>query len=856
MARRLACSDFEQSQRPIRKLHEPLSTLDDQSLIKRYGKTGEQSAFGDLVQRHLPLVYGAAMRLVRDHHLAEDVSQNTFTALSQAIQNKKSIRHLRAWLYETTRNQAISLVRSERRRKIRENTALSLEMNQPNLDTSDPKLQMVIDEAMTKLSRSDRTVLFLRFHEGHTYSEVAEQLGIRERAAQKRVQRAVDRLRRTITVAGVGFVPGMLGANLFATKDVLPPAGLATDITAKALLGVTSGAAVATVSAISAIGKIGFGLLALGAVAVPALHFVDTKSPPAAPPSPTSVSTVFPHASGQRAHDGGLRHAIDDLDAIYRLQPSDRDLALRKLVDYLEGIRDEAYLTHLFNQWTIFDPKRNAEALVELIRVCTKEDKEHAEYLGNSLTVPLGKWVQHDRDAAEQWTRSLDRTDYSEAFAYEALVKETAQRNLDDAYLVLSSRPFNRERAYSLVAEEVASKLTVPEAIMWLTELPEDERIELRSLVDGASPYEQESGATKTALWLATLPHLYALEPQAIADHVSRLPASERTNQIIGQLAGLWAGDDPQTAGEWVLTLERAERSPALTNVVAVWAEAAPPEAMAWVDQLPDADAWPARTTAYHSRLEKATSDNGQTAVLSELRLKIEQWGDNDNAAGLFELLGERLEGPAGLDLGLALKRKSLNRALVLQQAFYNLGRKQGRAGVRHLTRVDPTESAEAVHFFTLGWIVGGGGNELPEWRNQLDPNSTEFRESTAAEIDLLAALNPDAAAARVFATQKSENRDRAVINLLERTMFRTNFDSEKIHQWAEAIVDGRKRQQMQSKIEMVRKEIENRPQVTGLPSRKVADFRSQTLNDLLERLDILAGAPTSLFRHGKHTAQ
>src|SRR3954465_7250601 len=96
----------------------------DQQLLAEYAETPSDPAFAELVRRHVDFVYSAALRMVCDSHLAQDVTQSVFAALAQNAKQLTAHPVLSGWLHRTTRNLAANTVRSEVRRRHREQEAV------------------------------------------------------------------------------------------------------------------------------------------------------------------------------------------------------------------------------------------------------------------------------------------------------------------------------------------------------------------------------------------------------------------------------------------------------------------------------------------------------------------------------------------------------------------------------------------------------------------------------------------------------------------------------------------------------------------------------------------------------------
>ena len=65
----------------------------DFELLQRFTRDGEQSAFADVVRRHLDLVFATALRKVEDPGAAQEVAQNVFAALARKASKAQSLVH-------------------------------------------------------------------------------------------------------------------------------------------------------------------------------------------------------------------------------------------------------------------------------------------------------------------------------------------------------------------------------------------------------------------------------------------------------------------------------------------------------------------------------------------------------------------------------------------------------------------------------------------------------------------------------------------------------------------------------------------------------------------------------------------
>jgi len=215
--------------------------LDDIPLLRRFAESRDENSFSQLVNRHINLVYSAALRQVRDPHLAEDVTQTVFIILaSKAASLARTHTILSAWLLVVTRFSAMDALKVAARRKHHEQKAAEIntmrqQKQQEHPDSLWPQIEPHLDRALATLREGDRQAIALRFFEDRSMRDVGAALGISEDAAKQRVFRAIEKLRSILSTKGTTIPAAALIAAIASHAIHTAPPALAATVSASAL---------------------------------------------------------------------------------------------------------------------------------------------------------------------------------------------------------------------------------------------------------------------------------------------------------------------------------------------------------------------------------------------------------------------------------------------------------------------------------------------------------------------------------------------------------------------------------------------------------------------------------------------
>lgn len=175
-------------------------------------RRGNQQAFRVLVERHGHSIFRLAFRMTGNEHDAEDLVQETFLRAYKQLHQFDGRAGFNTWLYRICANCSIDLIRSRKRRNEQQAfTGDNLTVHwldrvaapgpSPERLMQSSQITGRVEEALKRLTDTERMAFILRHYEGCDIEQIASALGVEANAAKHSVFRAVQKLRRALEPA-------------------------------------------------------------------------------------------------------------------------------------------------------------------------------------------------------------------------------------------------------------------------------------------------------------------------------------------------------------------------------------------------------------------------------------------------------------------------------------------------------------------------------------------------------------------------------------------------------------------------------------------------------------------------------
>lgn len=188
----------------------------DAELVRRYNG-GDEAAFAEIIERYRERIFLVALTFLRNRADAEEIAQDTFVRAYRGLARFRGDSSLATWLHRIAvnlaRNRYWYFFRRRRHATLSFDCALTPESDATFADlfaTGEPgpdreavsgEFTALVSTCMEKLAESHREILTLRTVLNHSYSDIAERLGISVGTVKSRIARARTCLRKFLVEA-------------------------------------------------------------------------------------------------------------------------------------------------------------------------------------------------------------------------------------------------------------------------------------------------------------------------------------------------------------------------------------------------------------------------------------------------------------------------------------------------------------------------------------------------------------------------------------------------------------------------------------------------------------------------------
>lgn len=180
------------------------STLTDEALLERYYASKDNRWLGQLLQRYTLLLYGVALKYLKEEDEARDIVQQVFVKVLEEL-DKYRVTHFKAWLFTIARNQCLMKLRLPAQQTVtfpdnfeggstEETDRDSWQANEQSIEN--------LQEALAALNIEQRNCITLFYLEKLSYQQITERTGYSYQEVKSHLQNGKRNLKIQLSKKG------------------------------------------------------------------------------------------------------------------------------------------------------------------------------------------------------------------------------------------------------------------------------------------------------------------------------------------------------------------------------------------------------------------------------------------------------------------------------------------------------------------------------------------------------------------------------------------------------------------------------------------------------------------------------
>jgi RNA polymerase sigma-70 factor (ECF subfamily) len=172
--------------------------------VLRRAQRGDERAFALILRAYETPIFNYIYRVVGDRALAEDLTQDVFVRVFQALPRFSLRCKFTTWLFQVTKNRVLDELRARERRP---HAVLAIE-DAPRLEIVDPPVERLetieaVWRAVRELNPDLKMALLLRDVAGLSYNEIADALEITLATVKWRIFKAREEVQHALAREGI-----------------------------------------------------------------------------------------------------------------------------------------------------------------------------------------------------------------------------------------------------------------------------------------------------------------------------------------------------------------------------------------------------------------------------------------------------------------------------------------------------------------------------------------------------------------------------------------------------------------------------------------------------------------------------
>lgn len=175
---------------------------DDAELLRLFREEAtKEKAFTDIIKKYQEKLYWHIRRMVVNHDDADDVLQNVFIKVWNALANFREDSRLYTWLYKIATNECLTFLDQQKRKSaVRLDEIESGLSNKIKADTGFDanQLEWKLQLAIQRLPEKQRLVFNLRYYDEMPYEEMSKVLETSEGALKASYHHAAKKIEEFI----------------------------------------------------------------------------------------------------------------------------------------------------------------------------------------------------------------------------------------------------------------------------------------------------------------------------------------------------------------------------------------------------------------------------------------------------------------------------------------------------------------------------------------------------------------------------------------------------------------------------------------------------------------------------------